>query len=335
MTFPTLLRHKGMTKPTMTMMNLPTLRPLLLCALLCCAFQITLSGRAAVRPAVLDTLPDDGYDAQAAQDRELEEMRQRYQAYYNHKKAETMAREAVQQGPSHLWEAPPTFEELRENARQELAGELSPKGAATNHKDQAEVRPEVLREQIGQGLGAAPPQWTAKGGQPSETPDEAWERQLRAGLKDSAPPQAERQPANTRYRLAPSSAPSHPQANTADTADPLSLPAELGRNIPLNKLIFEPGTSVLMPDAYAALERVLAFLRANEGSIVEIGAHEPAAELSYAEALKLTEARAQAVVNFLVGHGISTGRLSARGYGHAFPSPAQTQRVEMRIIGEY
>lgn len=334
MTFPSLLRQKGMTKQLTTMMN-PTLRPLLLCTLLCCASQITLSGHALALPPVLDTLPDDGYDARAAQDRELEEMRQRYQAYYNHKKAETMAREAAEQGVSHLWEAPPTFEELREKARQELAGEPFPKGAATDHKDQAEVRPEVLREQIGQSLGAAPTQWTAKGGQPSHMPDEAWERQLRAGLKDSAPYQAERQAISTADQLAPLAAAARAQDYLAGEAEPLSLSAELGRNIPLNKLTFEPGTSALLPDAYTALERVLAFLRANEGLIVEIGAHDPAAELSYAEAMKLTKARAQAVANFLVGHGISPKRLSVRGYGHAFPSSAQAQRVEMRIIGEY
>ena len=118
-------------------------------------------------------------------------------------------------------------------------------------------------------------------------------------------------------------------------------PAQTGSVIPLNTVVFEPNKPTLKPVAYAELGRVLEFLRENEHLSVEIGVH-AGAQLSHTNALSLTTQRAQAIVNYLIGHGIDEDRVVPKGYGKAFPvaeggkpeAQWRNQRVEMRVISK-
>jgi outer membrane protein OmpA-like peptidoglycan-associated protein len=117
--------------------------------------------------------------------------------------------------------------------------------------------------------------------------------------------------------------------------DLMLVPAEVGRNIPLNSVRFEAGTDRLLPSAYAELNRLLTFLNQHPELVVEAGAH-AAPNLTYARALELTEQRAKVITNFLAGNGASAARLHSKGYGKAFPKSdaAFSERIEIRIIGK-
>ncbi|MBV6655977.1 MAG: OmpA family protein, partial [Mameliella sp.] len=114
------------------------------------------------------------------------------------------------------------------------------------------------------------------------------------------------------------------------------VPAEVGRNIPLNSVVFEEASDHLKPGAYAELNRLLAFLNQHANLVVEVGAHVDQS-FSYARALEVTEQRAQVVTGFLIGNGIASKRLESKGYGKAFPavSPSSSERIEIRIIGKH
>ena len=114
------------------------------------------------------------------------------------------------------------------------------------------------------------------------------------------------------------------------------VPAEVGRNIPLNSVVFEEASDRLKPGAYAELNRLLAFLNQHANLVVEVGAHVDQS-FSYARALEVTEQRAQVVTGFLIGNGIASKRLESKGYGKAFPavSPSSSERIEIRIIGKH
>ncbi|WP_170254576.1 OmpA family protein [Phaeodactylibacter luteus] len=347
---------------------------------------------------VRDTLPDDGYDEEAASRRELEDMKARFRRYYTHEKATQEAQEEMASGERHMWEEPPTFEELKAKAQEELEAELAPEVAQALSREvplevevsrvpvlseaeqlQLEQKTKALQQQIREGLNAqrAPArEWAAKGGAPE--PDDSltgWEKDLQADLKTAMRPDVEaalrtelrtevekRMQAKAQYQakklertavqekldrlvekrlqespaeetVAPLVLPAGaPPAPVEVDQDLLLIPAELGRNIPLNSVAFQPGSSLLTAPAYHELKRVLAFLNEHEGLAVEVGAH-VGDSYSYAKALQLTEERATAIRNYLVGNGISEQRLKVRGYGKAFPArEGAAERVELRII---
>ncbi len=102
---------------------------------------------------------------------------------------------------------------------------------------------------------------------------------------------------------------------------------------------FETGTAVIHGDSSALLEQVAEVLRSHpEIQSCEVAGHTDnvgTPELN----LQLSEARARAVMAWLVGHGIEATRLTARGYGETRPladneseqGRARNRRVEFLI----
>jgi OmpA-OmpF porin, OOP family len=104
---------------------------------------------------------------------------------------------------------------------------------------------------------------------------------------------------------------------------------------------FETGTALIQGDSSALLQQVAELLKAHpEIESCEVAGHTddtgtPAANL------QLSEARARAVMDWLVAHGVEAKRLSARGYGESRPiadnateaGRASNRRVELRITG--
>ena len=92
----------------------------------------------------------------------------------------------------------------------------------------------------------------------------------------------------------------------------------IGSKVILKNIFFDSGQSKLRPESTSELTRLLELLNYAPSLVVEISGH---TDNVGGEALniKLSEDRAQAVVNYLVQKGISKTRLIAKGYGPKKP----------------
>ncbi len=139
-----------------------------------------------------------------------------------------------------------------------------------------------------------------------------------------------------------------------------TLVIELDRIAPNNEdgIGFDPNTAIVLEDIYydfdkwyirkeaeKDLNKLLFFMKENPDAIVEIGSHTDArAPFNYN--IKLSQRRAQSVVDWLASKGISKNRMIAKGYGetqlrnnctdNVFCSEYDHQRnrrTEFRVIG--
>jgi len=105
----------------------------------------------------------------------------------------------------------------------------------------------------------------------------------------------------------------------------------------LRGVTFETGRSALKPDSYTILDIVAASLVANPGIKIEIAGHTDMTGSS-ATNLRLSQARAQAVLTYLATKGVALDRMVAQGYGPTQPVAPNTtpagralnRRVELR-----
>ncbi|MFN3402612.1 MAG: OmpA family protein [Cytophagaceae bacterium] len=116
-------------------------------------------------------------------------------------------------------------------------------------------------------------------------------------------------------------------------------PLKQNTSFVLNNIFFEFDSSSLSPSSVNELERVVDLLKANPGMQVEISAHtDDKGSDEYND--KLSQARAESVVNYLKEKGIETSRLVAKGYGKNSPNVpndsdenrAKNRRVEFKIL---
>jgi outer membrane protein OmpA-like peptidoglycan-associated protein len=103
--------------------------------------------------------------------------------------------------------------------------------------------------------------------------------------------------------------------------------------------------NIRVPESDTELNKLLAFVNANPGTTVEIGSHTDArAPFDYN--IRLSQRRAQSVVDWLTARGVSKDRLKAVGYGETRPVNQCTdnvkcteeehqlnRRTEFRVIG--
>ena len=117
-------------------------------------------------------------------------------------------------------------------------------------------------------------------------------------------------------------------------------PLAVGAKVRLTNLFFDTAQATLRPESRAELNRLAAFLRGTPGVTLEIAGHTDS-EGSDASNQRLSERRAQAVVDFLTEAGIAASRLTVRGYGEAQPVATndtaegrqQNRRVEFEVTG--
>lgn len=93
------------------------------------------------------------------------------------------------------------------------------------------------------------------------------------------------------------------------------------REIVLDDIFYEFNDFVLRPDAGPALEKLAELLRQNPVIRLDIAAHTDCRG-NDAYNLRLSEQRAQSVVNYLLAVGIAADRLTAIGYGKTRPATA-------------
>ncbi len=112
-----------------------------------------------------------------------------------------------------------------------------------------------------------------------------------------------------------------------------------GEAVVLKGVNFESGSSRLTANAKVILNQVADSLAAAPHLRVEIGGHTDA-QGSDAFNLKLSERRAQAAKDYLVGRGIDVSRLESKGYGESQPVDTNetadgrelNRRVEMKVL---
>jgi outer membrane protein OmpA-like peptidoglycan-associated protein len=124
------------------------------------------------------------------------------------------------------------------------------------------------------------------------------------------------------------------------TLDISLIKVKVGKKFVLENILFETGKSVLAVSSYTALDKILKALQDNPQLKIEISGFTDNTG-SAAINVKLSEARARAVVVYLAGKGIDISRLSFHGYGSEQPiadnatadGRAKNRRVELKIIG--
>jgi outer membrane protein OmpA-like peptidoglycan-associated protein len=124
-------------------------------------------------------------------------------------------------------------------------------------------------------------------------------------------------------------------------------PIHAGAKMVLNNIFFDKNKATLRKQSMVEIETVLKLLKENPTTKIEISGHTDN-QGNDATNMKLSQARAQAVVTFLMKKGISPNQLIAKGYGKAQPiapnnlpngkpDPAGQQlnrRVEMKIVDD-
>ncbi len=132
---------------------------------------------------------------------------------------------------------------------------------------------------------------------------------------------------------------SHDQAFKKITQE-INLPSikENARTI-LANIFFDFGSANLKKESYSELDQIIQFMQQNPTVKIEISGHtDNIGSLEYNQ--KLSQARAKAVVDYLISHGISPDRLTYRGAAYNEPiAPNDTpegrqknRRVEFKII---
>jgi outer membrane protein OmpA-like peptidoglycan-associated protein/tetratricopeptide (TPR) repeat protein len=123
---------------------------------------------------------------------------------------------------------------------------------------------------------------------------------------------------------------------------------EKDKSYELENILYDFGKATLRDESKKVLDGLLEIMRENPTIIVELSAHTDNIGSDEAN-LKLSQARAQSCVDYLVSKGISKERLIAKGYGKSVPvAPNQNEdgsdnpegrqknrRTEFKVIGGF
>jgi outer membrane protein OmpA-like peptidoglycan-associated protein len=93
---------------------------------------------------------------------------------------------------------------------------------------------------------------------------------------------------------------------------------QAGKPLVLKGVTFQTGKAVLLPASQGILDQVAQSLVDNPDVNVEVGGHTDNAGTDAAN-LRLSQARADAVREYLIGKGVDAGRITAKGYGEGNP----------------
>ncbi|MCQ2203306.1 MAG: OmpA family protein [Bacteroidales bacterium] len=114
---------------------------------------------------------------------------------------------------------------------------------------------------------------------------------------------------------------------------------EKGQSLILKNIFFDFNSTELKEESQVELNRLASLLKSNPSMKVEIGGHTD--NVGSADFNKrLSNDRAKATVDYLVKHGITSSRISFKGYGMTMPiatndteeGRAQNRRIEAKVI---
>jgi outer membrane protein OmpA-like peptidoglycan-associated protein len=131
-------------------------------------------------------------------------------------------------------------------------------------------------------------------------------------------------------------------ADYAEEVYKLDVPlikVKVGKKVVLNNILFETGKSILTVSSYTELDRLLSILEDSPNMKIEISGHtDNTGSLDLNN--RLSQSRAQSVVEYLVQKGIDRARLEFKGYGPSQPiadnataeGRKANRRVEFKIL---
>jgi OmpA-OmpF porin, OOP family len=107
----------------------------------------------------------------------------------------------------------------------------------------------------------------------------------------------------------------------------------------LDNVHFETAKSILQPSSFVELNEIVEYMKINDKEIIEIAGHTDNVGQD-ADNLKLSQARAESVRNYLIKKGVAAIRLKAKGYGASQPvadndseeGRQKNRRTEVRLI---
>ncbi len=118
-------------------------------------------------------------------------------------------------------------------------------------------------------------------------------------------------------------------------------PLDIGSRIVLRNIFFDFNKATLRDESTAELDRLINLLTTYSSLKIEIsGFTDNKGSADYNQ--KLSESRAKSVVDYLIAHGIPSGRLTYKGYGKDNPIATnetdegrqQNRRTEFKITGK-
>jgi len=121
--------------------------------------------------------------------------------------------------------------------------------------------------------------------------------------------------------------------------DATLIKVKVGKKVVLNNILFETGKSILTTSSYTEIDRLVGILQDSPQMKIEISGHtDNTGSLDLNN--RLSQSRAQAVVEYLVQKGIDRSRLEFKGYGPSQPIADNTtaagrtknRRVEFKIL---
>lgn len=121
--------------------------------------------------------------------------------------------------------------------------------------------------------------------------------------------------------------------------DLLLAKLEVGASLVLKNIYYDYDKATLREESIAECDRLIQILEENPTLVIEISSHTDA-DGSDAYNEKLSQARAQSVVDYLINQGIESKRMVAKGYGESKPiAPNDTpenkqlnRRTEFKVI---
>ncbi len=118
-------------------------------------------------------------------------------------------------------------------------------------------------------------------------------------------------------------------------------PIEVGQSIILKNIFFDFDKATIRPESANELDRLIKLLTENPTLKIELGSHtDSKGSDDYNQ--KLSQSRSQSVVTYLIGKGIATDRLVAKGYGESVPVASndneagrqENRRTEFKILSK-
>ena len=117
-----------------------------------------------------------------------------------------------------------------------------------------------------------------------------------------------------------------PTEESIDTALQFPLPPI---NVPvlIDNIFYEFDKADLTPESTAALDQLVAMMNQNPNITIELSAHcDYRGNDAYNE--RLSQRRAESVVNYMIAHGIKTERMTPKGYGESRPKVDTNKMTE-------
>ena len=103
--------------------------------------------------------------------------------------------------------------------------------------------------------------------------------------------------------------------------------SSISKPVLIDNIFFDFNSATLRPESAQSLDELVQLLTDNAGVTIEIGAHcDYKGEDQYNK--RLSQQRAESVVEYLIRHGINKDRLTARGYGETQPKTINRKTAE-------